>query len=416
MELIQAPRFTKYIFSKNSYDTMSNASVRHGIGFMEVCCKVIFFIILLIVFLIIGICEQVYFYRKILSAFRFFCGNLSNRIIYFLTVGLFILTFLPAYFAFVYWFIIELHIAFFLLLGDLAAAIAKKVGEKNSICYPKWLKIVYKTGAAAFLLTFIIACYGKFNMYRIVRTDYDISINKPLSHEYTVALVADLHYGISLDSQQLQAVADSIEEASPDFVILCGDIVDESTTPDGINEAFSILGGIDSKLGVYYVYGNHDKSRYRSSDNSTDKLLINAINDNRINLLEDHAVLLNDEMIFAGRKDKMERTEGGMSINQILADADKTKVIVVADHQPNDYEALRNAGCDLVVSGHTHGGQIFPFGFFGELFNANDMTYGYKKQGNLNEIVTSGIAGWGFDMRTERHSEYVIIHIKGKGE
>ena len=184
----------------------------------------------------------------------------------------------------------------------------------------------------------------------------------------------------------------------------------------GINEAFSILGGIDSKLGVYYVYGNHDKSRYRSSDNSTDKLIINAINDNRINLLEDHAVLLNDEMIFAGRKDKMERTEGGMSINQILADADKTKVIVVADHQPNDYEALRNAGCDLVVSGHTHGGQIFPFGFFGELFNANDMTYGYKKQGNLNEIVTSGIAGWGFDMRTERHSEYVIIHIKGKGE
>ena len=142
--------------------------------------------------------------------------------------------------------------------------------------------------------------------------------------------------------------------------------------------------------------------------------LAETIRQNRIEILEDHAVLFNDDLVFVGRVDKMERSAGGgKSIEQILTGVDKSKVILVADHQPNDYEALRKAGCDLVVSGHTHGGQIFPFGLFSELIRANDMTYGYQKFGNLHAIVTSGLAGWGFDMRTEHHSEYVIIHLRG---
>lgn len=369
-----------------------------------------FFVILLIVFLIIGISEQVYFYRKILGAVRYFGSTLPKKYTYLITVGLFLLTLVPAFFTFAAWFVIELHVAVFLLLSDLAAKIAKKADRK----YPRWMKTAYKTGAAALLLTLAVAVYGKFNMYHVVRTDYDVNVNKSLSHEYNVALIADLHYGLSLDAQALQAVADDIEETSPDFVILCGDIVDESTTPEGINEAFSILGNIDTKLGVYYVYGNHDKSRLGLRGNFTEMQLAETIRNNRIEILEDNVVRLNDDMLLVGRTDKMERAESGKSIARLLAGQDKSKVVFVADHQPNDYEALSREGCDIVVSGHTHGGQIFPFGIFSELLKANDMTYGFKKLGNLNAVVTSGIAGWGFDMRTEQHSEYVMLHIKGK--
>ena len=373
-----------------------------------------FFVILLIVFLVIGVSQQVYFYRKILGAVRYSGRHLSGRSAYLITTGLFLLSFVPALFAFVKWFIIELHIAVFLLLSDLAAAIAKKAGKSKSIAFPGWLKAAYKTGVAAILLTLAVVVYGKFNMYHVVRTDYDVNVNKSLSHEYNVALIADLHYGLSLDAQALQAVADDIEETSPDFVILCGDIVDESTTPEGINEAFSILGNIDTKLGVYYVYGNHDKSRLGLRGNFTEMQLAETIRNNRIEILEDNVVRLNDDMLLVGRTDKMERAESGKSIARLLAGQDKSKVVFVADHQPNDYEALSREGCDIVVSGHTHGGQIFPFGIFSELLKANDMTYGFKKLGNLNAVVTSGIAGWGFDMRTEQHSEYVMLHIKGK--
>ena len=371
-------------------------------------------IALLILFFIIGICEQVYFYRKILGAVRYFAGGLSRRNTHLVTVGIFLLTLLPAAFAFLKWFIIEMHIAAFLLLSDLTVVIVREIRKRKVFTYPGWLKPVYRTGAAAFLLTFAVVCYGKYNMHHIVRTEYDVNVNKPLAREYTIALIADVHAGLSLDPERLREIVVTIEEDSPDFVILCGDVVDELSTTQQMSDAFAVLGTFHTRLGTYYVYGNHDKSRTGTDGRFTNMQLAETIRQNRIEILEDHAVLFNDDLVFVGRVDKMERSAGGgKSIEQILTGVDKSKVILVADHQPNDYEALRKAGCDLVVSGHTHGGQIFPFGLFSELIRANDMTYGYQKFGNLHAIVTSGLAGWGFDMRTEHHSEYVIIHLRG---
>ena len=149
--------------------------------------------VLLTVFLLIAIAEQIYFYRKISGAVRYFGSNLSNGKKILLTVGIFLLTFVPVPFAFVEWFILEMHIAVFLLCSDLAAFVAKKVGRKKNIKYPGWLKIAYKTGAVALLLTVAVLCYGKYNMYHVIRTDYNVTVNKSLSHEYKVALVADLH-------------------------------------------------------------------------------------------------------------------------------------------------------------------------------------------------------------------------------
>ena len=71
-------------------------------------------------------------------------------------------------------------------------------------------------------------------------------------------------------------------------------------------------------------------------------------------------------------------------------------------------------GTALILSGHTHAGQILPIGLISPLFHMNDLNYGYVKESNLNEIVTSGIAGWGYPIRTEKHSEYAIIDIKNK--
>ena len=72
------------------------------------------------------------------------------------------------------------------------------------------------------------------------------------------------------------------------------------------------------------------------------------------------------------------------------------------------------AGVDLQLSGHTHAGQIWPVGVFTEL--SGGMNYGIRTydrlNGTFNIIVSSGIAGWGYPIRTGGHSEYVIIDIK----
>lgn len=372
------------------------------------------FLVLFAIFLIMAIAGLVYFFRKVYGAVRYFLPGLTKARQRLLSVGVFVLAILPAFFWLVMWYIVFMHLIAFLALADLAAFIAKKASAGRQIRYPDWLKIAYRSGAAALALTLLVCGYAKFNMYHVVRTEYDVTVDKPLSHDFTVAMIADLHYGISLDAQQLQAVADSIEKEKPDAVILCGDLVDESSTLEGMQEAFAILGGIDSRFGVYYVYGNHDRSRLGEIAKFTNMQLIDAIEGSGIAILEDHAVTFNDDVVLAGRADKMDTNGNRKTIDGILGETDRSKVIIVADHQPSDYDRLEKAGCDLVVSGHTHGGQTFPIGFVNDLIGFSELNYGYKKQGHLNAVVTSGVAGWGYDMRTEHHSEYVVIHMKGQ--
>ncbi len=80
------------------------------------------------------------------------------------------------------------------------------------------------------------------------------------------------------------------------------------------------------------------------------------------------------------------------------------------DHQPNDY--ANEAGyADLVVSGHTHGGQLIPIGIIGKLIGAFDRAYGWEKRDGTDFIVTSGISDWAILFKTGTKSEYLIINV-----
>ena len=85
---------------------------------------------------------------------------------------------------------------------------------------------------------------------------------------------------------------------------------------------------------------------------------------------------------------------------------------VVLDHQPNDYEKEAASGVDLVLSGHTHGGHIFPGGLIGLLIGANDRVYGTEVRDNTTFIVTSGISGWAIPFKTLCHSEIIVVDVR----
>ena len=93
---------------------------------------------------------------------------------------------------------------------------------------------------------------------------------------------------------------------------------------------------------------------------------------------------------------------------------DSNKYSIVLDHQPSDYDAQEAAGVDLVLSGHTHGGQLFPFNYMGYWTGLDDKTYGLEKRTNTNFIVTSGISDWAIKFKTGCKSEYVVIDVVGE--
>lgn len=354
------------------------------------------------------ILTAVYLYRKCSGGIACFFPNWSKKRRRVAAGILAAALIIPAFRIYDSWFILLLHFSVFLLLIDAVALVLRKA--VRSWKPSKWWKKIYRSGILAVLLTAIVCGYGHYNIYQVVRTEYTVETQKAIQGDRLV-LLSDLHYGLTLDGAQLRAVAERIDAEEPDVVILDGDLVDESTTLEEMEEAFEILGQLKSTYGVYYVYGNHDQNNYTSTPNYTREQLADTIRKNGITILEDEAITLGSELALIGRADRGDGSFPRKEISELVASLNPAQAWILLDHQPADYQKAEQAGCDLILSGHTHAGQIWPAGLFATLFHFDELNYGEKDVGKLHAIVTSGIAGWGYPIRTERHSEYVVIQL-----
>ena len=132
--------------------------------------------------------------------------------------------------------------------------------------------------------------------------------------------------------------------------------------------------------------------------------------ENRVHILEDEVAVVGG-LCIVGRRDASFGPRAELAT--LLENVDPEKYIIVLDHEPTDYENEAATAADLVVSGHTHGGQLIPLGTVGELFAGNDRTYGVEKRNGTDFIVTSGISDWALHFKTGTRSEYVIITLNG---
>lgn len=352
----------------------------------------------------------VYLCRKVYGTVCFFGKKQSKKKRMMITAGITGILVLSAGMINGLWFVVFMYMILFLLASDILAFFTKKCGGHKA--FPYWAKAVYRSGIPALLAAALSVGYGCYNMNHIVRTEYTVLTEKEIREEgYTIVFFSDLHYGTTMDSGQLKQAADSIESENPDMVILGGDIVDESTSLAQMQEAFEIMGRIKSRYGIYYVYGNHDRSEYVQRPNYTAAQLIDAIERAGIHILEDETCEINNEILLIGRADRGHGSGMRKSVFQLVEGADAAKEWILIDHQPTEYADVMESGCGMILSGHTHAGQVWPLGLLAEVFRTNEMTYGCRKEGNLTEVVSSGIAGWGYPVRTQKHSEYVVIHL-----
>ena len=106
--------------------------------------------------------------------------------------------------------------------------------------------------------------------------------------------------------------------------MLDGDIVDENTTTAQMGSAFQILSTIDSKYGIYYTYGNHDKNNYATTPNYTADQLAETIKENSIQILEDDTTIINDEIALIGRADRGDRSADRQAISDLTSELNGT--------------------------------------------------------------------------------------------
>lgn len=263
----------------------------------------------------------------------------------------------------------------------------------------------------AVVLTFSILLLGWYNAHHVWQTDYKIQTDKNIQN-MKIAMFADAHIGTTFNSKGFEKHLQKIQLQKPDMIIVVGDFVDDDTTRPDMIESVEALGKIQPPKGIYFVFGNHDKGYYGAKHRGfSAQDLIKSLTQNGIKVLRDETVLIEDTFYLIGRKDK---SQWRQNMDELMANLDKSKYILVLDHQPNDYENQIRVGADLVLSGHTHGGQLFPLNYVSEYLKINDKTYGYERRGRTDFIVTSGISDWALRFKTGTQSEYVIIELSEK--
>lgn len=271
----------------------------------------------------------------------------------------------------------------------------------------------YIAGIVAIILTVVYMAVGWYQAYHVWEKDYTIETEKEVG-SLRIVQFADSHLGTTFHGEGFEKLVEKMQAANPDVVVLTGDFVDDASTKEDMIACCAALGKFETKYGVYYSFGNHDKGYYGNEHRGfSGDDLIQELEKNNVIVLQDETVLIDDRFYIIGRQDRSEDQRGNerASMQELTRSLDAGKFQIVLDHQPNDYQAQEDAEVDLVLSGHTHGGQLFPINNVGVWIKANDKTYGHEKRNKTDFIVTSGISDWEVKFKTGCRSEFVVIDI-----
>ncbi len=225
-----------------------------------------------------------------------------------------------------------------------------------------------------------------------------------------IALLSDIHLGDYMDVNRLKRLVTEVNKVSPDIILIAGDLVDSSIKPIIKYDMAKELGTLQSKYGTYFAFGNHDITQNKTNT------LTELLESEGIKVLRDDYELINDSFYVVGRDDVAVSRIGRerKELKEITKKIDKSKPVIVIDHNPKEITEAYEEKIDLQVSGHTHKGQFIPYNL---VTNRNyDMVYGYDKRDNFNIVVSSGYGTWGPPIRIGSRSEIVQINLSSNAE
>ena len=220
----------------------------------------------------------------------------------------------------------------------------------------------------------------------------------PTLSGYTIAQISDLHVGPTIREREVRRVIEQTNALKPDLIVITGDLVDG--TPRELGHIVAELARLEARHGVLFITGNHE---YYSGVDAWLELLPRL----GIRPLRNQQLLIGDEggrFMLAGVDDWSAAQFGkghGLDLEKAIAGHDPERSLVLLAHQPRDFQAAVRAGVDLQLSGHTHGGQLFPFNFaVRAAFPWVKGLYRETVDGRSGQIyVSRGTGYWGPPMR-----------------
>ena len=256
------------------------------------------------------------------------------------------------------------------------------------------------TAAVLLAAVAIYGAVGVWNAVHIRTTSYTIDGDgAPMK----IALISDLHIGELIGPRQVKKMVEAINAIDADLVLMAGDLFDVAgpSAVRDLERVGEILQGIRSRQGIYAVLGNHDGGL-----DGQHAYAVQLMESWGMTVLEDEGEAL-DGVTIIGRRDK---GKPRLSVAELMAEIDPKGYTIMIDHQPFSLEEAEAFGVDLMVCGHTHGGQVFPANLITHAMYTID--HGIWQKGRFTAIVSSGAGTWGPRMRIGTISEVVEINIQ----
>jgi hypothetical protein len=264
-------------------------------------------------------------------------------------------------------------------------------------------------GLVIALLIVLLLAYGVKNARnpRVSRYRLDIPARNGPEGELRVAMASDLHLGSEVGVDRLDRMVDLIDRLDPELVLLAGDIIErdfETLPPSAVAEAWKRL---SPRLGTYAVMGNHDYYSGMAEE------LVDQLRKAGVIVLRDEVARVGGRVSLVGREEISHAYRNGSQrrpLSELIAEADPGLPVILLDHQPYKLSEAEALGVDLMLAGHTHRGQLFPFNLVtGRVF---EVDWGYLRKGGLQVVVSCGYGTWGPPVRIGSYSEVVELDLR----
>jgi predicted MPP superfamily phosphohydrolase len=223
---------------------------------------------------------------------------------------------------------------------------------------------------------------------------------------YKIAQLTDVHVGPTIGGEWLAGIVDKTNALEPDLVVITGDLVDG--TVEDLREHVAPLARLSARHGVYFVTGNHEY--YSGVEEWLEELARLGVR-----TLRNERVAIGDDaggFDLAGVDDWSASRHGrghGADLDRALEGRDDSREVVLLAHQPKQAPAAAKKGVGLQLSGHTHGGQIFPWGLFVRI--DQPFVAGLDRLDDLLVYTSCGTGYWGPPMRLGAPAEIALLEI-----
>ncbi|MFI1357080.1 metallophosphoesterase [Streptomyces sp. NPDC020898] len=245
--------------------------------------------------------------------------------------------------------------------------------------------------------------YGVVRGPRVKRVTVPLARLPRSAHGYRIAVVSDIHLGPVLGRGFAQKVVDTINSTQPDLIAVVGDLVDGSVKDLG--PAAAPLAQLRARHGAFFVTGNHEYfSGAEEWVEEVRRLGLRPLENARVEL---------PAFDLAGVNDIAGESEGqGPDFTKALGDRDTSRTSVLLAHQPVQIDDAVEYGVDLQLSGHTHGGQMWPGNFLADL--ANPTLAGLEQYGDTQLYVSRGAGAWGPPTRVGAPSDITVVELASR--